>query len=142
MKLTRRDALALGLGATAASFLPMQVSAHHGGTADDAIAEFSGGEVVGEGGIELIAPEIAENGNTVPVSVSAPGASSIMILAPGNPTPYVVTFNFGPLSGSQAASTRIRLAGTQDVIAIAKMADGSFIQTSQTVKVTIGGCGG
>jgi sulfur-oxidizing protein SoxY len=54
----------------------------------------------------------------------------------------VATFNFGPLAGSQSASTRIRLAGTQEVVAIAKMADGSFVKASSTVKVTIGGCGG
>ena len=138
MKLTRRDALALGLGATAASFLPLSVMA----AADEQIAEFTGGADVGTEGLTLTAPEIAENGNTVPISVSAPGAVAIMVLATGNPTPPVATFNFGPLTGSQAASTRIRLAGTQDITAIAKMADGSFVQASQTVKVTIGGCGG
>ncbi|GAA3871882.1 thiosulfate oxidation carrier protein SoxY [Celeribacter arenosi] len=138
MKLTRRDALALGLGATAAAMLPFRASA----AADDAIAAFTGGEMAGEGGITLTAPEIAENGNTVPITVDAPGAVSIAIFAAGNPTPGVATFNFGPLAGSQTASTRIRLAGTQDVVAVAKMADGSFVQTSSTVKVTIGGCGG
>ncbi|MGA1613997.1 MAG: thiosulfate oxidation carrier protein SoxY, partial [Lutimaribacter sp.] len=51
-------------------------------------------------------------------------------------------YNFGELAGSASASTRIRLAGTQDVVAIAKMADGSFAQARSTVKVTIGGCGG
>ncbi|MFQ3252523.1 MAG: sulfur-oxidizing protein SoxY, partial [Loktanella salsilacus] len=51
-------------------------------------------------------------------------------------------FNFGPLAASQMASTRIRLAKTQNVMAIAKMADGSFVQATQEVKVTIGGCGG
>jgi sulfur-oxidizing protein SoxY len=54
----------------------------------------------------------------------------------------VGTFTFGPLAASQSASTRIRLASTQDVIAIAKMADGSFVQATNNVKVTIGGCGG
>ncbi|WP_417257640.1 thiosulfate oxidation carrier protein SoxY [Celeribacter sp.] len=138
MKLTRRDALALGLGATAASLLPFRAYA----AADEAIAAFTGGSEMGEGGITLTAPEIAENGNTVPVSVDAPGATSILLLATGNPTPGVATFNFGPLAGSQAASIRIRLAGTQDVVAIAKMADGSFVKATSTVKVTIGGCGG
>ncbi|WP_372604554.1 thiosulfate oxidation carrier protein SoxY, partial [Actibacterium sp.] len=109
---------------------------------DEAIAAFTGGADIGEGGLTLTSPEIAENGNTVPVSVSAPGAASIMLLASGNPTPAVCTFNFGPLAASQSASTRIRLAGTQEVIAIAKMADGSFVRTANTVKVTIGGCGG
>ena len=74
----------------------------------------------GEGGLTLTAPEIAENGNTVPIAVDAPGAVAIAIFAAGNPTPKVVTFNFGPLAGSQSATTRIRLAGTQDVIAVAQ----------------------
>ncbi|MGB1511620.1 MAG: thiosulfate oxidation carrier protein SoxY, partial [Paracoccaceae bacterium] len=75
-------------------------------------------------------------------TVSAPGASSIMILAAGNPVPAVATFNFGPMSAARSGSTRIRLAKTQDVIAVAKMEDGSFQTTQATVKVTIGGCGG
>ena len=138
MSITRRDTLALGLGAAALTILPFRVSA----SADDAIAAFTGGADMADGGVDLTAPEIAENGNTVPVSVSAEGATSIMVLATGNPTPGVATFNFGELAGSTAASTRIRLAGTQDVVAIAKMADGSFARASKTVKVTIGGCGG
>lgn len=138
MNFTRRDALALGLGATAASLLPLGAFA----AADDAIAAFTGGAEVGSGGLTLTAPEIAENGNTVPVSVDAPGAKRIAVYASGNPTPGVATFTFGPLAASQAASTRIRLAGTQDVVAVAEMADGSFVKASATVKVTIGGCGG
>jgi sulfur-oxidizing protein SoxY len=74
--------------------------------------------------------------------VSAPGAEAILILATGNPTPGVAQFNFGPLAGSQYGSTRIRLAGTQDVVAIARMQDGSFARATRNVKVTIGGCGG
>ena len=138
MNLTRRDTLAMGLGAAALTLLPLRASA----MTEDAIAAFTGGADVGDAGITLTAPEIAENGNTVPIAVDAPGAAAIMILAAGNPLPAVATFNFGTLAASQSASTRIRLAGTQDVIAIAKMADGSFAQASSTVKVTIGGCGG
>lgn len=138
MSFTRRDTLALGLGAAALTFLPFRATA----AAEDAIAAFTGGADVAEGGVDLTAPEIAENGNTVPISVSAEGAAAIMVLATGNPTPGVGTFNFGELAGSTMASTRIRLAGTQDVVAIAKMADGSFARASKTVKVTIGGCGG
>ncbi|WP_420859099.1 thiosulfate oxidation carrier protein SoxY [Marivivens marinus] len=138
MTFTRRDTLLMAMSATAAAMLPFRASA----AVEDNIAAFTGGAEVGEGGITLTAPEIAENGNTVPIEVSAPGAVSIMVLAAGNPTPPVATFNFGPLAGAQMASTRIRLAGTQDVVAIAKMADGSFVRTSAEVKVTIGGCGG
>jgi len=139
MELTRRGLIALGAGAAAVALMPA-LPAH--AAVDDAIQAFTGGAAVGEGGITLSTPEIAENGNTVPVSVSAPGAVAIMLLAAGNPNPDVGTFTFGPLAASQSASTRIRLASTQDVIAIAKMADGSFVQARNEVKVTIGGCGG
>jgi len=138
MDFTRRETLALGAGAVALTVLPFRVNA----AAEDAIAAFTGGAAVVDGGVNLTAPEIAENGNTVPISVSAEGATAIMLLAAGNPTPGVATYNFGELAGSASASTRIRLAGTQDVVAIAKMADGSFAQARSTVKVTIGGCGG
>ena len=138
MEFTRRETLALGAGAALLTVLPMRSNA----ATQDYITEFTSGAEVGEGGIELTAPEIAENGNTVPIEVSAPGAVAIAVWADGNPTPPVGTFKFGPLAASQAASTRIRLAGTQDVIAVAQMADGSFVQAAKTVKVTIGGCGG
>ncbi|AKS45873.1 sulfur-oxidizing protein SoxY [Octadecabacter temperatus] len=138
MSFTRRDTLRLAMGTAFAAAIPFKVFAD----VDSDVAAFTEGAEIGEGGITLIAPEIAENGNTVPIEVDAPGAVAILVLATGNPTPAVGTFNFGPLAGAQMASTRIRLAGTQDVLAIAKMADGTFVQARQEVKVTIGGCGG
>src|SRR6056297_1108653 len=139
MQITRRETMALGAAAAAVTVLPMPAMAS---AVDDAISAFTGGADVAEGGVDLNAPEIAENGNTVPIEVSAEGAEAIMVLAAGNPTPGVATFNFGPMAGAQRAKTRIRLAGTQDVVAVAKMSDGSFAKVSKTVKVTIGGCGG
>jgi sulfur-oxidizing protein SoxY len=138
MTLTRRNVMIMGAGAFVAFGLPMRATA----AAEDRIAEFTGGAAMADSGITLTAPEIAENGNTVPIEVSAPGAVEILVLATGNPTPGVATFKFGPLAAAQAGSTRIRLAGTQDVVAIAKMSDGSFAKASSNVKVTIGGCGG
>lgn len=138
MKLTRRHTLMMAVGSAVAAIMPLQAFA----AVEEQIAAFTGGAEVGTGGITLIAPEIAENGNTVPIEVDAPGAEAIIVFAAGNPTPSVATFNFGPLAANQSAATRIRLAGTQDVIAIARMPDGSFVQASQEVKVTIGGCGG
>lgn len=159
MELNRRKTIALGAGGVAAligtaalaqtapatTTAPAAAPAAHatpGKTAEQWIAEFTGGAEATEGGVELTAPEIAENGNTVPISVEAEGATEILLIASGNPTPGVATFRFGELAGKPAASTRIRLASTQDVIAVAKMADGSFARTSANVKVTIGGCGG
>ena len=87
MDFTRRETLALGAGAVALIVLPFRVNA----AAEDAIAAFTGGAAVVDGGVNLTAPEIAENGNTVPISVSAEGATAIMLLAAGNPTPGVAT---------------------------------------------------
>ena len=140
MECTRRKVLGLGFGALAfcsATGLPAFAS-----LTDEAIAAITGGAEVSEGVVEITAPEIAENGNTVPIEVNAPGAAEIAVFAAGNPTPAVATFKFGPLAGSRSGSTRIRLAKTQDVIAVAKMEDGSFQMAKATVKVTIGGCGG
>lgn len=138
MEFSRRDTLALGLGAAALTVLPFRLNA----AADDAIAAFTGGAAMADAGVSLTAPEIAENGNTVPVEVSAEGATSIVIFASGNPNPGIAQFDFGPLAASAAASTRIRLAGTQDLVAIARMADGTYAKATRNVKVTIGGCGG
>ena len=138
MEVTRRDTMAIGGAAIMSTLIPSISVA----STNDLMLGVTGGADTATSGIDLTAPEIAENGNTVPISVDAPGAVAITILAAGNPLPGVATFNFGDGAGSQSATTRIRLAGTQDVIAVAKMADGSFAAVSQTVKVTIGGCGG
>ena len=151
MELNRRQALTLTAGAAlfaAAGLKAGQANA----TAEDVeklIMEMSGGGKPETGKITLTAPEIAENGNTVPVSVEVDSAmsgddmvESITIFAEGNPNPDVVRFNFTALSGSAAATTRMRLAKTQNVVAIAKMSDGSTFMDRKTVKVTIGGCGG
>ncbi|MFN4056894.1 MAG: thiosulfate oxidation carrier protein SoxY [Roseinatronobacter sp.] len=136
---TRRETMALGLGAATFTMIPAIASAS---ALDDAINAFTGGAAVSEGGVMITAPEIAENGNTVPVVIEAAGAVALLVLASKNPTPGVATFNFGEGAGSSRASTRIRLGGTQDVVAVAKMADGSFQKAAVEVKVTIGGCGG
>src|SRR5690606_21186826 len=97
-------------------------------TADDMIKAFTNGTTADEAGISLEVPEIAENGNTVPLrlSIDSPMTDEdhvkrVMVLAVGNPRPGVATFNFSPASGSAAASTRIRLAKTQDVVVVAEL---------------------
>ncbi len=114
-----------------------------------AIADFAGDSETQTGMLNLKTPEIAENGNTVPISVSFDSdmtedsyVESVMIVAEGNPNPEVITFNFTPLSGNADASTRMRLAKTQNVIAVARMNDGTVYTDTKNVKVTIGGCGG
>ena len=141
MELTRRNLLVISAGAAAAAGLgafPAMASTD----VEALMSEFTGGADMGEGAITLTTPEIAENGNTVPVEFEAPGATEVALWADGNPTPAVATFKFGPMNPTRSAATRIRLAGTQNVIAVAKMEDGSFQMAKATVKVTIGGCGG
>ena len=109
---------------------------------NETILALTKGADIRDEGVVLRTPEIAENGNNVPIDVEAPGALMITVFALGNPKPGVASFNFGPLAGSSSGTTRIRLSKTQEVVAIAKMGDGSFRRASNEVKVTIGGCGG
>jgi len=140
MQMTRRDLFALAAGLAAAGLISVPADASDDAV-EAAIKKFAGG-MPETGGVEIGAPEIAENGNTVPIEVAAAGATSIMILAAGNPNPGVGTFHFTEMCAESRASTRIRLAQTQEVVAVAKMADGSTKMARREVKVTIGGCGG
>ena len=137
--LTRREVLRLGGGGAAAALLPTGASVASSDV-EDAIAEFTGGATPRHGGVVLEVPEIADNGGAVPVRVAAEGARRIALFTDGNPSPEVVVFAFGPLA-TPAASTRIRLAGSQNVIAVAELADGAFRRASRAIAVTAGGCG-
>jgi sulfur-oxidizing protein SoxY len=141
MKFSRRRALTIGGAALTITILPYRGIYAATDLVKASIEDFTGGNSVGEGNIVLTTPEIAENGNTVPVSISAPGAKRVMLLADGNPRPAVATFHFSDLAIPEG-STRIRLAKTQNILAVAEMSDGSFMQVVNAVKVTIGGCGG
>jgi len=149
-QLSRRDALALGASGAALTFIGSEQRVWAAAKeAADAIAQFTGGKTAETGKISIELPEIAENGNTVPLSVSvdAPMAadnyvSEVIVVADGNPNPGLATFHFSPLSGKAEASTRIRLAATQNIIAVAKTSKGEFFTNQKLVKVTIGGCGG
>ena len=141
MNFSRRRALAMGGATISIAILPYSGIYASTEKIDEKINEFTGGSALGEGNITLTTPEIAENGNTVSVSVSAPGAKRVMLLADGNPRPNVATFNFSNLAVPDC-SMRIRLAKSQNILAVAEMTDGSFTQVANAVKVTIGGCGG
>lgn len=149
IELTRRQAFVLAAGAAAAltGVLPTPASAAN--DAEEIIKKFTGGKAPAAGKVKLDVPEIAENGNTVPMTVSVDSpmtdeshVSSVLIVADGNPRAGVATFHFTPAGGVCEANTRIRLASTQNVVAVAKMNDGSFFIEKKQVKVTIGGCGG
>jgi sulfur-oxidizing protein SoxY len=66
----------------------------------------------------------------------------VHVMASGNPSPTVATFHFTPMSGEAKVSSRMRLAKTQDIVAVAELSNGDMLVEKRTVKVTIGGCGG
>jgi sulfur-oxidizing protein SoxY len=143
----RREALALGASALAAATCSAPAQAAN--DAADLIKKFTGGKTATQGKVKLDLPEIAENGNTVPMTVSVESPMSeqsyvtdVLVVGDGNPNGGMATFHFSPLSGTAEANTRIRLAASQNITAVAKMNDGSFFTASKQVKVTIGGCGG
>jgi len=108
--------------------------------------------VVGEGGlrqgkVKLDLPPLVENGNVVSLTVSVDSpmtdtdyVKAIHIFNERNPQPNVIGAYLGPRAGRASLSTRIRLADTQNVIAIAELSDGSFWSESVNVIVTLAAC--
>lgn len=112
-----------------------------------AIREQVGAAAATEGGIALRAPETAENGAFVPVTVTVHSAMAgddrcraIHLFATRNPTPGVASYRFGAGIARAEVSVRLRLAEGQTILAFAEMADGSVRRTAARVAVTTGGC--
>jgi sulfur-oxidizing protein SoxY len=116
---------------------------------DEAMKKVLGDAKPAEGLITLKLPEIAENGSAVPFTITVKSpmtkddyVKEVHLFATGNPRPDIVGFKFTPASGEATATSRMRLGQTQDVVAIAQLSNGKYYMGKQTVKVTIGGCGG
>ena len=112
-----------------------------------AIRNVVGEAVVRTGKVKLDVPPLVENGNTVPmtVNVSSPMTSddyvkSIHVFNEKNPQPNIGNFYLGPQAGRAQVSTRIRLADSQKIVAIARLSDGSFWSASADVVVTLAAC--
>lgn len=115
----------------------------------EALAKLLAGRTAVAKGVKLELPDLAENGNMVPFKVEADSPMTdadhirtITLLSTGNPQAVIATFRLGPASGAARVSGRLRLARTQDLIAIAETNAGVLLSGSANVKVTIGGCGG
>lgn len=112
-----------------------------------AIFKVTGGAKVQKGKVKLDVPPLSENGNAVAMSVvvdspmsAADYVKAIHVFTEKNPQPNVISIRLGPRAGVASIQTRIRLADTQTVVAIAEMSDGSFWQDSGDVVVTLGAC--
>ena len=114
---------------------------------EEAIRALVGEATVEHGKVKLELPPIVENGNTVPLTVTvdspmneADHVSGIHIFNEKNPQPYIASFDLGPRAGKAVVSTRIRLADSQQVVAIARLSDGSFWSDSADIVVTLAAC--
>ena len=116
-------------------------------TMQDAIRSVIGTARVTKGRVKLELPPLSENGNAVPLSVSVESAMTeaehvraIHVFTEKNPQPNVISIQLGPRAGRATFSSRIRLADSQKVIAIAQMSDGSFWSDEIEVIVTLAAC--
>lgn len=113
----------------------------------EAIRQVIGEAKVNVGKVHLEIPPLVENGNTVPCEVTVDSPMSvddhvraIHVFCEKNPQPNVFSAKLGPRAGRAMIATRIRLADTQTVVAIAELSDGSFWSASVDVIITLGAC--
>jgi sulfur-oxidizing protein SoxY len=146
--MSRRDAFGLGAG-TALALLGVNTAFATPPEAAAEIEKFTGGKAVEQGNIKIELPEIAENGNTVSLSISVDSPMSaddyvreILVVADGNPRPGMARIRLTPMSGRAEVVTRIRLNATENVFVVARTSTGKLYAAQKLVKVTIGGCGG
>jgi sulfur-oxidizing protein SoxY len=147
---TRRQFLGLAGGAAMSGAIPivtLRPAAATPETLASAIRNVVGAAVVRTGKVKMDVPPLVENGNTVPltVSVSNPMTSSdyvksIHVFNEKNPQPNVGNFYLGPRAGRAQVSTRIRLADSQKIVAIARLSDDSFWSVTADVVVTLAAC--
>ncbi|WP_445491570.1 SoxY-related AACIE arm protein [Rhodopseudomonas sp. RCAM05734] len=146
---TRRGFLTMAGGMAAITVTPFALTSAQA-TPDSlaaAIHAVVGGAVVHAGRVKLDVPPLVENGNTVPVTVSVSSpmtdtdfVRSIHLFNEKNPQPNVGNFFIGPCAGRAEVGTRMRLADTQKIVAIARLSDGSFWSVSADVVVTLAAC--
>ena len=111
------------------------------------VAAYAGGATVSAGKVKLQVSELVDNGNVVPITITvdspmsaASHVKAIALFNEKNPQREVAKFVLGPHSGKATVSTRIRLATTQKLVAVAQMSDGSFWSGSADVIVTLAAC--
>ncbi len=152
--MNRREFLGLGLGVLAASMIPARVLAEDfrktkpsvwkAKKPDQAIKALFGTNKMDKSGVKLNAPDIAENGAVIPITVEKvpEGTKILALFQDANPESAVAVFTIHPRSIPDGYSIRIKLQKTGNVYAVAQTKDGKLFYDEKKVKVTIGGCGG
>lgn len=141
---TRRQLLHAGAGL--GGWLLLR-PAHAGDQLEEAIRAWTGGAAVQTGRVKLDIAPLVDNGNTVPLAVqvdspmtAADHVVAIAVFNQKNPQPDVVRFTLGPRAGRASVATRMRLATTQKLSAVARLSDGSYWQHTIEVIVTLAAC--
>jgi len=147
---TRRQFLGLAGGAAVLGAVPivtLRPTEATPASLASAIRNVTGGAPVKTGKIKLDVPPLVENGNTVPMTVSVTSpmtaddyVKSIHVFNEKNPQPNIGNFHLGPRAGRAQVSTRIRLADSQKVVAIARLSDDTFSSTAVDIVVTLAPC--
>ena len=147
--LSRRHVLFAGAAGIAAVTTASREAAAKPEDVAAEIKKLFGDKAPTEGKVKIDLPSIAENGLVVPLGfeVESPMTDkdyvkAVHIFSEGNPVPQVASFFFTPMAPKAAASIRIRLAQSQNIVAVAEMSNGDLFVARKEVKVTIGGCGG
>ena len=116
-------------------------------TFDEMVHPFVQSQNLKQEGVSLTLPSLADNGHLVPLHMKidspmteASHVSHIYLISQRNPVPLMCMFVLGPLNGRAEISTRVRLSGTQMVVALARLSDGHFIYQTQEVAVTEAAC--
>ena len=148
----RRDVL-LGAGAAALVAVLLKAMPASGASGESAQFKSAFNALLGNatplrGGIEMDLPDAVENGDYVPLALAVESpmteenhVKAIHLLSTANPRADVATYHFTLLSGKARVISRMRLAMTQEVIAIAELSNGTFLMSARNVDVKIGGCG-
>ena len=147
MPTTRRQFLSLAGGVTVIRIVTLRPVEATPAMLSSAIRNIVGEAPIRTGKVKLDIPPLVENGNTVPMTVGVTSpmtaddyVKSIHVFNEKNPQPNIGTFYLSPSCGRAQISTRIRLADTQKVVAIARLSDDSFWQVTADVVVTLAAC--
>ncbi len=142
----RRDFLAGSLGSLVLSNVPVPACAQTN-LVELIVFAVTSGAPVHQGKIKIELPQLADNGNSVPIKLSVDSpmtpsdyVKSIYLFSDRNPVSRMARFHLGPRSGKAEISSRVRLAGSQRVTALAELSDGSFWSDSAQVVVTLSAC--
>lgn len=145
--LTRRRFVAVLAGLAAAPLLPARAARAQSDPFAPLLQKVTGGAPVRPGRVTVDTPRLADNGHSVPLRVSvespmtaADHVRSVTLLSERNPRPVIATFHLGPKAGRAEVVTRVRLNGSQRVLALARLSDGSYWSGSAEVEVTESAC--